>query len=192
MPNIRELTIDEILKLKAVVLYVITKCNEIDYFHLFKILYFADKEHYARYGRRIICDTFCALPKGPVPSFLFDAVKVATNQPTTNRNKNLNVISDALWSPDPSYYFILSAKEKPDMEELSKSDIELLDKSINENRNTDIESLSNKSHDEAWTNAWNKQKAYPIDPILMAKSAGANEDMIEYIKENELLNSLAY
>ncbi len=28
------------LKLKAVVLYVINKCDEIDYFHLFKILYF--------------------------------------------------------------------------------------------------------------------------------------------------------
>ena len=37
--KIKELTIDEMLKLKAVVLYVINKCDEIDYFHLFKILY---------------------------------------------------------------------------------------------------------------------------------------------------------
>ena len=44
--KIKELTIDEMLKLKAVVLYVINKCDEIDYFHLFKILYFADRAHY--------------------------------------------------------------------------------------------------------------------------------------------------
>ena len=80
--KIKELTIDEMLKLKAVVLYVINKCDEIDYFHLFKILYFADRAHYAKYGRRIIQDTFCALPKGPVPSVLFDAIKVATKQAT--------------------------------------------------------------------------------------------------------------
>ena len=42
--KIKELTIDEMLKLKAVVLYVINKCDEIDYFHLFKILYFADRD----------------------------------------------------------------------------------------------------------------------------------------------------
>jgi uncharacterized phage-associated protein len=192
MPNIKELTTDEVLKLKAVVLYIINKCNEIDYFHLFKILYFADKEHYAKYGRRIIHDTFCALPKGPVPSFLFDAVKVATNQSTTNKSEKLNIIADSLYSSDPSYYFILSAKEAPDLEELSKSDIELLDKSIKENKDTNIESLSAKSHDEAWNNAWSKKSSHPIDPILMAKAAGANEDMIEYIKENELFNTLAY
>ena len=71
-----EMTIDDILKLKAAALYVVNKCQAIDYFHLFKILYFADREHYAVYGRRIINDTFCALQNGPVPSFLYDAIKV--------------------------------------------------------------------------------------------------------------------
>lgn len=192
MSRVKELTIDEILKLKAVVLYVINKCSEIDYFHLFKILYFADKEHYAKYGRRIIQDTFCALPKGPVPSFLFDAIKVVTNQRSADANSRLAIISDDLYSPDDAYYFILSAKNQPDLDELSKSDREFLDKSILENKNMDIEALSEKSHDKAWLSAWKKQKAHPIDPILMAKSAGASDEMIEYIKENELINSLAY
>ena len=104
-----KLTTDEILKLKAVVLYVIKKCHSIDYFHLFKIIYFADREHYATYGRRIICDTFCALPKGPVPSFLYDAIKVLLNEDKTS--KDLNIISNALSANDSVYKFILSAKE---------------------------------------------------------------------------------
>lgn len=136
-------------------------------------------QHYAKYGRRIIQDTFCAFPKGPILSFLFDAIKVATNQRLAGKDSRLDIISDALYSLDDPYYFILSAKDKPDLDELSKSDIELLDKSILENKNMDIKALSQKSHDEAWTFAWRKQKAYPIDPILMAKSAGVSDGMIE-------------
>ena len=41
-------------------------------------------------------------------------------------------------------------------------------------------------------NAWEKQKAHPMDAILMAKAGGANESMIEYIKENEEINKLAF
>lgn len=190
MSKIRELTVDEMLKLKAVVLYVITKCGEIDYFHLFKILYFADRAHYAKYGRRIIQDTFCALPKGPVPTALFDAIKVATKQASAINGSPLLTISNAIESPDFAYYFILSAKEAPDMDELSKSDIDFLDTSIAENKDTDIETLSSKSHDEAWAYAWEKQRAHPIDAILMAKAGGANEEMIKYIKENEEIDKL--
>lgn len=70
MSRIRKMSEDEILKLKAAVLYIIKQCGTIDYFHLFKILYFADREHYAVYGRRLVNDTFCALKNGPVPSFV--------------------------------------------------------------------------------------------------------------------------
>ena len=42
-----KLTTDEILKLKAVALYVINKFEAIDILPLFKIIYFADREHYA-------------------------------------------------------------------------------------------------------------------------------------------------
>lgn len=192
MSNIRELTLSEMLKLKAVVLYVINKCGAIDYFHLFKILYFADRAHYAKYGRRIIQDTFCALPKGPVPSTLFDAIKVATNQTSALKESSLLLIADAITSPDDVYYFILSAKESPDMDELSKSDIDFLDNAIKENKDIDVETLSQKSHDEAWKEAWEKKKAHPIDAVLMAKAGGANDSMIDYIKESEEINRLAH
>lgn len=185
MAHVKALSRDEILKLKAVVLYVINQCGELDYFHLFKILYFADREHYAKYGRRIIQDTFCALPKGPVPSVLFDAIK---SKP--KKGSPLYVISKSLTSLDAAYYFILSATEKPDMDELSKSDIELLDKSISENKDVSMSDLSEKSHDEAWQSAWNKCHSSEMDPLLMAKSGGASDAMLEYIKENESIDCL--
>lgn len=176
---------DDVLKLKAAVLYVVDKCGEIDYFHLFKILYFANREHYAKYGRSIINDTFCALPKGPVPTFLYDAVK--NSMP---KSGDFKVISDSLYNQDPTYYYVLSAKEKPDMDELSKSDIMCLDKSINENIDLDMDSLSKKSHDIAWEEAWSKGSSHPMRNLSMAKAGGANEAMIEYIKEYELIDSV--
>ena len=73
------MTTDDMLKLKAVTLYILKQCGELDFIHLFKILYFAERQHYATYGKHLVKDTFCALERGPVPSFLYDAVKVATN-----------------------------------------------------------------------------------------------------------------
>lgn len=186
-----QMTYEEILKLKAVVLYVISKCKELDYFHLFKILYFADKEHYAYYGRRIIKDTFCALPKGPVPSCLFDAIKnVTSDKPLTKKQADLKLISNSLFVSDPTYSFILGTKEEPDMDELSKSDIIFLDKSIEENKDKKFGDLSRESHDIAWQEAWNKQQSSPINEIMMAKAAGASQAMLHYIEENELIDSL--
>ena len=65
-------------KLKAVTLYILKKCGATDYIHLFKILYFAEREHYADYGKRIAKDTFIAMEHGPVPSFLYNALKLVT------------------------------------------------------------------------------------------------------------------
>lgn len=172
---------DDVLKLKAAVLYVLNKCGRIGYLRLFKILYFANREHYAKYGRSIINDVFCALPKGPVPSFLYDAIK-------GQKGNYYTIISESIYNPEDEEYFIVTAKEEPDMDELSVSDIKCLDKSIQENKDIDINSLSIKSHDEAWEEK--KHSHGRMNNISIAKAGGASEAMIEYIKENELIDSL--
>jgi uncharacterized phage-associated protein len=192
MVHIHKMTKEEVQKLKAATLYIIGKCGEIDYFHLFKILYFADGEHLAYYGRRIINDTFCALPRGAVPSNLFDAIKMIWDRKNSKRADYLTTITDSLEVKDPTYYYILSAKEAADMRYLSTSDIEYLDKSIRENRNVDMNTLSEKSHDIAWQEAWNRRQSSEINPISMAKASGASDEMLAYIKEDELINALSY
>lgn len=187
MAKIQQMTIDDVLKLKAVTLYVINMCKAIDYFHLFKIIYFADREHYAVYGRRIIKDTFCALKNGPVPSNLYNVVKDVIGKEHIG-NSPLRTISDTIEANDPDYSYIISAKELPDMDELSKSDIEMLDKSIFENLPLPFNILSDKSHDTAWHAAHDICPNSEMDPILMARAAGASEDTINFIKENEEFN----
>ena len=48
----------EILKLKAVVLYILDKSGEMDFIHLFNILYFAERKQYAEYGQHLVHDSF--------------------------------------------------------------------------------------------------------------------------------------
>ena len=48
----------EMKKLAEVILYILHKTRTIDYYHLFKILYFAEREHLAKWGFRITSDTF--------------------------------------------------------------------------------------------------------------------------------------
>ncbi|MDP4238152.1 MAG: Panacea domain-containing protein [Bacteroidota bacterium] len=185
------MTQDEILKLKAVALYIISKFGEVDILRIFKILYFAEKEHYAKYGRRIVNDTYFALERGPVPSALYDAIKISQGKSSLTKFPQLGVISNSICvGSDVSLDYIITANELPDMSELSKSDILCLDKSFIENKDLDYNTLSEKSHDIAWTDAWSKSKNSVINPILIAKAAGANDAMIEYIKEKELINEL--
>lgn len=190
MSKLAKLSIDDILKLKAVTLYVTSKFDDIDILRLFKILYFADKEHYARFGRRIITDTFCAMENGPVPTKLYDAIKISQGKRDRNSDPSLFVISDSIkvCGEKGLDYFIMSL-ETPNMDELSKSDILCLDKSIEENIGLSFTRLSKKSHDLAWDNGKANLGKY-IQPIMMAKAAGASDEMLAYLQEEENISAI--
>ena len=57
------------------VLYILQKTGGLDYYRIFKILYFAERTYLAKYCRKMVEDDFCALPYGPVPTALYDAVR---------------------------------------------------------------------------------------------------------------------
>lgn len=180
----------DVEKLKAVTLYILKKCGATDYIHLFKILYFAEKEHYADYGKRITMDTFIAMEHGPVPSFLYDALKLVTKQEKANSTSLLWVIANAITpgSAELNYYF--AAAEEPDMDELSKAEIASLDKSIAEHKDMSPWDLSEKSHDEAWHDAWDRMQNSAMNQYKIAKAGGASDGLVEYLKEQDALDNL--
>lgn len=185
------MTKNEILKLKAVTLFILNECRGLDPLHLFKILYFADTAHLAKYGRRIINDTFCALPNGPVPTNLYDALKAVKGNRNSYKKIDLQIIVNALSiDSDTLLNYVIYSTEMTDMDELSNSDIECIANSIKENLPLSFNELSNKSHNLAWTTANNSKPNSPINVLLMAKEAGATDDMMEYIKEDLQLNAI--
>ena len=57
-------------------LYVANRVQRKDFHKIFKIIYFADRQHLADWGRPITGDTYIAMEAGPVPSRLYDMLKI--------------------------------------------------------------------------------------------------------------------
>lgn len=102
----------------------------------------------------MVKDTFCALEHDPVPSFLYDAVKVAIGSVSAMPGSALYDLSKAFGSGEAECRYMVRAAEEPDMDELSKAEIISLDASIKENLPKTARQLSEESHDLAWIKAW--------------------------------------
>ncbi len=174
-------------KLTEIVLYILNKTKGLDYYHLFKVIYFANIAHLAKYGFRMTTDEFCALPDGPVPSVLYDCIK-----DDIHCDKELEaMIEKSVAKGNDDAYYMLIAKRGADMDYLSNADAEEIDKSIQENAYLSYGELRTKSHGEEWHRAFynTKQGRKVMDVIGMAKDGMASDDMLEYIKENLAVES---
>lgn len=156
---------DDVAKLKAVILYILDKCGEIDFIHLSGIIYFAERCLYSRYGQHLINDSFIAMEHGPVPSYLYKSL-----QP-------------AIWS-------FVKANKKLDLDELSHAEIAALDEAIAEYKDTDTKAWAEMSHDTAWHSAWEVKHNSVMSSLKIAKAGGASDVFLEYLKEQETIDSL--
>lgn len=178
---------DDIAKLKAVALYVLDKCGETDFIHLFKIIYFAERNLYAKYGQHLVKDSFVAMEHGPVPSNLYDALKLMNGK---GGNRVVKPISDALQpAGGECAWFFVKANEKPDLDELSPAEISALDEAIDKYKNMDTKALSELSHDTAWHSSWDVKHNTVMSSLSIAKAGDASDEFLEYLKEQEAINS---
>ena len=162
-------------KIVEAVLYILNVTKGLDYYHVFKVLYFAEREHLKLWGTKILEDDFVAMEYGPVPTKLYNAVK---NNAHTKELSSLFAESVSFAQPDAGH--VLLPKRQADLDYLSASDIECLDKSITENAYLSFNRLVSKSHDAAWRAAG---LLGVINPVVMASEAGADEDMQKYVGE---------
>jgi uncharacterized phage-associated protein len=169
------LNVEERISLSVnTILYILNKLeNGGDFHRVFKIMYFADQKHLAKYGSLITDDQYIAMKNGPVPSMAYDILKAL-------RGEGLHVSDKDKFSK----YFKLTGRYMvesvsiADLDELSESAINCLDESIVENSNYDFNGLTDKSHDDAW-NSTTSDCEMKIESI--AKAGGANDEMINYI-----------
>lgn len=145
-----------------------------DFHKIFKILYFADQKHIVKYGRPIIGDHYIAMKDGPVPSNIYDILKI--------------VRGDALFCSDEDEFngifdvknnHYIHPKRKADLDELSESNLECIDESIKENKYLSFKALKVKSHDNAYEKATKDDKIHYVE---MAKAAGADDSILSYLE----------
>ncbi len=136
-------------KLTELVLFILGKTGGVDIYHVFKILYFAEMKHLAKWGSRLVPDEFCALKYGPVPTKLYDAVK-ELNHPKMILSELLSEVIQFAGEDAPN---VLLPKREANLKFLSKSEIDALEQSIKENESLTFGQLMKKSHDKAWEEA---------------------------------------
>ncbi len=165
------------------ILYVTNSVGgQIDLHKLFKILYFADREHLSKYGRRITGDVYIAMDYGPVPSKIDDIMKA--------------VRGDSFFAGQVDYfkqYFffvnkkLIAANTKADMDFLSASDVECLDVAIGKCKDLSFAKLTEMSHDYAWNNT-NRNRKMSFADIM--REMNEEEGYATYIQQQlEMENS---
>ncbi|MBO7125422.1 MAG: SocA family protein [Bacteroidales bacterium] len=163
------------------ILYVTKKLQRKDFHKIFKILYFSDRNHLAKYSRSITGDTYIAMNDGPVPSNIYDIFKSLRGdgffaQNAIQFSEYFNVIN---WN------FINPLKDA-DLKKLSETDVEELNDSLEKYGNLTWDEVREKSHDYAWRNT---PRDYPISVENMLLETGENSEYISFVNEMVALNS---
>ena len=184
--NLGMKTSEQILKIRAMVLYLIKQVGELDYFKLFKLMYYAQQAYLVKYGRPIVQDTFHARQFGPVPAFTYKALRTADlkEESTSEIAEFLDGISV---ERREGVAFVNSVIE-PDMDELAPAEICVIDQVISEKGHLDGKTLSEMSHaDKAWMNAHERMANDPeqdrMTLIEIAIAGGASTDRINYLRD---------
>lgn len=186
-------TIEQILKIKAVVLYILKAFPEgVDYIHLFKVMYFAQQDQLKEYGLPIMYDTFVARKHGPVPALTYKVLRGIEGKADLSSPK-LKDFADSLniaISQDGHQLVLASKNAECDMDELSVADVKMLDKWIEKCKDVESFDLSDKSHeDRAWERAKRQADKTGEDSKItmydMAAAAGASKDMLCVIRDRQ-------
>ncbi len=131
-------------------------------------------------------DKFCALKYGPMPTYLYDAVKDLGN-PNMKLSKEL---SEAIHFAGEDAPNVLLPNRHADLSYLSKSEINCLDESIREHGSMTFGELMQKSHDSAWDEAHRRVNgSNVISPVSMAKVMNADKAILDYIEEQMLIEA---
>ncbi|MDR1341871.1 MAG: SocA family protein [Prevotellaceae bacterium] len=153
-------------------LFVANRLETPDFHKIFKILYFADRDHLVTYGRVITGDTYIKMKKGPVPTHIYDGFKAL-------RSKTGGLFHSAAEAEKDTYILKPLRDYLPRI--VSQSDVEKLSASIGRYGAMQFDQLTSISHAQAW-NAAKRNRAIALEDIM--REAGSDEGFIEYITED--------
>ncbi len=159
-------------------LYVVNRLQRRDFHKIFKILYFADREHLSEWGRPITGDNYIAMEAGPVPSKIYDMLKIVRGD---SYMKDIEGLSEYFKIEDWKY---VQPLKDADTSALSASEKKILDKAIEKYGELSFGELKEKSHDIAWRST---ARDYAIKWDDIAREAGLDSEEIAYLKDFNML-----
>ncbi|OQX51969.1 MAG: hypothetical protein B5M53_09800 [Candidatus Cloacimonas sp. 4484_209] len=179
-----DMDIDKILN---VILYILQEKEEVSKTKLMKLLFLIDFAHLRKYNRPITWVEYHRLPKGPIPSYLLDIINTAIGHnaaPVINEDiKNFrNMVKITKRVIGQREGFFLSPLKQPDMDELSSSEIEVIDEILKRYGNKNARELIDITHRHP---AWNKNTQDKVIKYSTALPKGKKKEFFK-IWESEL------
>lgn len=163
MPQQIRFNTDHLKVIEALVWLAHERPRGLTFSQVAKILYFADKEHLARYGRPVLGDTYIRMEHGPVPSLVYDMLKL---DPFLDADIAEEVSRAIVTRRDAGVPLLQPNRERaPRLERLSRTDLECLRSSLERYGELSFQELRELTHQErAWQEA---PENGPMDYALM-------------------------
>lgn len=136
-------------KALEVLVYVSSKLEYM--YHTGKAIYFANRYHLEKYGRFIVDDRVIAMKNGPVMSGIYDMIKSARGEGGVY--KETKEALAYFYPSKPNDLHRMIPKREADIDFLSDSDIECLDKAIEKIKGMGFKELEAFSHDDLYFTA---------------------------------------
>lgn len=185
---------DNLQIIKSVLLYILKNGSDkirSNVYYIVKTAFFSQQKHLVKYLCPIFKDTIMALKFGPVPSNIYDILKISRGDSKTvkyHSNDEIALVSQSIAFEDETFL----PKEDPDMDYLSPSSIECLDDAIKQVSDMSFDDILSATHGDEWQRAYNSSGNHIMDILEIVKEAGIHGDELNYLKENILyFNSVA-
>ena len=154
-------------KALEVILFIASKLPSATLHSISKMLYLSDKLHLQDYGRLICGDRYIAMGYGPVPSAIYDMMKVVSQGKSIDVDWD-EIIQDAIGVTSGRN---IIAKRDCNMDLLSESEEECLSQTIAHYGSKTFGELTDITHDDAW-NVTDNNQTMSIDSIVGTLSNG--------------------
>ena len=155
-------------------LYVANRVQRKDFHKIFKIIYFADRPHLADWGRPITGDTYIAMEAGPVPSRLYDMLKIVRGDSYLPDMEGLGKYFQV------ENWMYVRPLQDADLNKLSANEQEAMSEAIEKYASLSYDEIKEKSHDVAWRST---ARDFSISWDNIAREAGLDGEEIECVNE---------
>ena len=162
-------------------LFVANRVQRKDFHKIFKIIYFADRQHLADWGRPITGDTYIAMEAGPVPSRLYDMLKIVRGDSYLPDTEGLGRYFQV-----DNWMYVNPIKDA-DLDQLSPNEQEVLSDAIAKYAGLSYDEIKEKSHDVAWRST---ARDFAIEWDDIAREAGLDETEVACLKDYSTMHPL--
>lgn len=162
-------------------LYVANRVQRKDFHKIFKIIYFADRQHLADWGRPITGDTYIAMEAGPVPSRLYDMLKIVRGDSYLPDMEGLGKYFQV------ENWMYVRPLQDADLNKLSANEQEAMSEAIEKYANLSYDEIKEKSHDVAWRST---ARDFSISWDNIAREAGLDEVEVACLRDYSTMHPL--